>query len=405
MEINHVTLSVRSQELRSKGSFIVSPEGNMSPKTRHSTIWGKIDYSLIPYPFIANKNVVIPTNNSTLNEDGTPNDVSGFYKFSRSNFNVFAESLAMRVASLFDTKTCYNCPAKLNKDEDSINKALKDTVELNHIGTMVVSFLGKDEYLHTFANIGHDCSPNSDVQKNSNYIKEFVCLKNKDATAEEKTEIYTRLQKEYAYQYLFRDFFGDVDFTSRNSGLVHNMATNEITVAPQFDFGEVLNVLLAYKFSEPKFDSLENYPEHIRPFMKQETIDATNARRLEKYNATPTELGRIYTYGEEDCLFNIKYITKTMPDVTYSFLQDLNNFNNYGYMPVLIQECSNESSLITDEQVHMTQEFLQSRMDFYSEQLKVALQNYAPDFLAENGISLENLSSENFAENQESMEQ
>ena len=47
MEINHVTLSVRSQELRSKGSFIVSPEGNMSPKTRHSTIWGKIDVILL----------------------------------------------------------------------------------------------------------------------------------------------------------------------------------------------------------------------------------------------------------------------------------------------------------------------------------------------------------------------
>ena len=45
--LNNLTLSVRSQELRSKGSFIISPEGHMTPKTRHSTIWGKIDYSLI----------------------------------------------------------------------------------------------------------------------------------------------------------------------------------------------------------------------------------------------------------------------------------------------------------------------------------------------------------------------
>jgi len=257
---------------------------------------------------------------------------------------------------------------------------------------MVVSFLGKDDYLHTFANIGHDTSPTSDVQKNCNYIKEFVCLKNRDASPEEKASLTNSLQKEYAYQYLFRDFFGDVDFTSRNSGLVHNMETNEISIAPQFDYGEVLNILLAYKFEEPKFDSIENYPEHIRPFMKQEVIDATNARRLEKYNATPTELGKIHTFSEEDCLFNIKFITKTMPDVTYSFLKDLNNFNSYGYMPVLINECSNESSLITDEQVAQTQEFLQSRMDFYSEQLKVALQNYAPNFLEENGINLNDFS-------------
>ena len=50
--------------------------------------------------FKINKNVIIPTNNSTINEFGEPDTVSGFFKFSRSNYNVFAENLGMKIAYL-----------------------------------------------------------------------------------------------------------------------------------------------------------------------------------------------------------------------------------------------------------------------------------------------------------------
>jgi len=386
MELNDVTLSVRSKEMRSKGGFHIDPSGCMMPRTRHSTIWGKIDYDLIPEEFKLMTNVSIPTSNYTLNEFGIPNSVSGFFKFSRSNYNVFAESLGMRMASLFKTKTCYNCPARLNQNEDSISHALKQTVdENNNLGTMVVSILGLNDYLYTLANISQVEQPISNLETNLNTIKSFVFDKHKDKPLREKVAEITSLRQEYVYQYLFRDCFGDVDFTSRNSGIIHNPESNKIELAPQFDFGELLNVLLVSKLTPPKLDSIENYDESLRPYVKQEAIDAANASKLQRYNSTPTQLGTINTFGEES-LTNITFLAQKYPSVAIDFLKDLIEFNEAGYMDILVLECSNDFTLATKEQVAMTQEFLQSRMDTYTYQLYTSLQTYAPNELQDSEI-------------------
>lgn len=388
MEINKVSLSVRCKELRSKGGFYISPSGRMSPQTRHSTIWGKLDYDLIPEEFKTSKNVVIPTNNSTLDEFGTPTAVSGFFKFSRSNFNVFAENLGMKIAYLFNTRTSYNCPARLNTNEHSILDALSTVNDQNNsIGTMVVSVLGLNECLYTLANISGVEQPISDLKTNLSTIKNFVFDKHASCPLSQKAQEIKTLRNEYVYQYLFRDCFGDVDFTSRNSGIIYNNATGQISLAPHFDYGEMLNILLTSKLTPPKLDSIENYNETLRPFVKQESIDRANALKLAKFNSSAKELGKIDTFGEES-LKNISHIAQKYPEIGAQFLKDLCAFNEAGYMPVLVEECSNEHTLATDEQVNLSQEFLQSRMDTYTKQLYSALQTYAPDTLQNCGLNL-----------------
>lgn len=388
MELNKVTLNVRCTELRSKGGFYISPNGCMSPKTRHSTIWGKINYDLIPYEFKNLQQIYIPQSACEFNEKGEPESVSGFFKFSRSNFNVFAENLGMKMSCFFNTKTSYNCPARFDRSHASILDALSNITDQNNgIGSMVVSVLGENDYLYTLANISQNEQPISDLKTNLNTIKEFVFDKHKDRTFREKATTVQQLKQEYVYQYLFRDCFGDVDFTSRNSGIIHNSKTNDITLSPQFDYGEMLNILSTSKFTPPKLDSIENYDETIRPFIKQESIDLSNAQKMQKFNSSPEELGRINTYGEES-LRNIDFISQKFPNVGIEFLKDLNKFNDLEYMPLLVRSCSNEFTLATNEEVEMSKEFLQSRMETYSQQLYSSLQKFAPDALENSGITL-----------------
>lgn len=394
MELNKVSLNVRCTELRSKGGFYISPNGCMTPKTRHSTIWGKLDYDLIPYEFQTNPHVYIPKSAYELNENGDPKSVSGFFKFSRSNFNVFAENLGMKMSCFFNTKTSYNCPARLDRSQASILDALSTVNDQNNsIGTMVVSVLGENDYLYTLANLSQVEQPISDLKINLGTIKNFVFDKHKTKTLREKAELVKDLQQDYTYQYLFRDCFGDVDFTSRNSGIIYNNKTNEISVAPQFDYGEMLNVLLTSKLTEPKLDSIENYSETIRPFIRPESIELANAQKLQKFNSSATELGKIETFGEES-LRNIDHITQKMPQVAVEFLKELDFFNDVGFMPLLVRDCSNEYTLATKEQSDLTVEFLQSRMETYSQQLYSSLQKFAPEVLANSDLQLHTVQTE-----------
>ena len=199
---------------------------------------------LIPYEFQTNPHIYIPKTAYELNENGDPESVSGFFKFSRSNYNVFAENLGMKISCFFNTKTSYNCPAKLDRSQASILDALSTVNDQNNsIGTMVVSILGDGDYLYTLANLSQVEQPISDLKINLGTIKNFVFDKNQTKTLKEKATLVKDLQQEYTYQYLFRDCFGDVDFTSRNSGVIYNNKTKSCV----FDY-TTLCYLFFYSF-------------------------------------------------------------------------------------------------------------------------------------------------------------
>ncbi len=375
--IKTVSLEVLLAEYRSKGSLHIEEDGHVISRSQHQTIWAKVDKEAIPAPIMHFDNIVIPTKN----RESKTGKASAFFKFCKNDFQIYSETLGMRIASLFPgTKTCYNCPAILDKNKPSIQDALTKVNDVNDgKGMLVYSLLDKNEYLYTLMDASKIEKPVSLVEENFKTIQKFIGEKRTDLDLRSRIGLGFNLKKEYAYQWLFRDCFGDVDFTSRNAGIIHNTETNEVRLAPQFDFGEMLNILYKNKFCEPTLDKIENYAGLPNQDKIQEMIERVNASKLAKHNASPTELAKLDT--TDTTQDNITYLTSKQPDIVCSFLKDLNFFNEAQYASVLVREYSDNYNLIPKEQVDMVLEFIQARMDYFSQNLVEGLQQNSPEFL------------------------
>ena len=374
--IGTTTLKVLLNHYRTKGSAQIEENGFVMSRSQNQMIWAKIDKNAIPEPIMNIDSIVIPIKNRE-SQTGT---ASVFFKFSKTDFHIFAETLGMRIASLFNTKTCYNCPAYINKDEPSIKEALDKISDVNNgKGVLVYSLLDNNEYLYTLMSASKVEKATNLVSDNFKTIQKFINEKSKDLDLRSCIGLGFALKKEYSYQYLFRDCFGDVDYTSRNVGIIHNTETNQISLSPQFDFGELLSILYKNKFCEPtlvKKESFEGMPEQEK---LQALVDKINASKLEKHNSTPTQLAQIDT--TENSQENINFITKKCPDAACAFLKDLNFFNTSQYIHVLVPEYSYNYSLISQEQGEIITEFIQARMDFFTKQLVDSLKQNSPEYL------------------------
>lgn len=372
-----VSLEVLLDLYRTKGSMQIEEDGYVISRSQHQTIWAKVDKEAIPAPIMHFDNIVIPTKNRE-SKTGT---ASAFFKFCKNDFQIYSETLGMRIASLFPgTKTCYNCPAILDKNRPSIQDALTKVNDINSgKGMLVYSLLDKGEYLYTLMDASKVEMPVSSVEENFKTIQKFINEKRTDLDFRSRIGLGIQLKKEYAYQWLFRDCFGDVDFTSRNAGLIHNTETNEVRLAPQFDFGEILNILYKNKFCEPTLDKIENYAGLPDQEKWQAMVDRVNASKIAKHNASPAELAKLDTTDTTKA--NITYLTTKQPDVVCSFLKDLNYFNEAQYITVLVPEYTDNYNLIPKEQADMVTQFIQARMDNFSQNLVEGLQQNSPEYL------------------------
>ncbi len=381
--MDKVVLTVKNHTFRGKGDFHISEIGIMSPKTRNSAIWGSIEAGFLPDIIFKDQHFVVPTEGRRM-KDGRPITLSAFYKFSKSNFNVFAEYLGAKLASHFNTKTSYNCPAIIDKEESSIYDALTQIPESknNSHGSLVLSMLGPNDKLFSFAYVLGKSEPVSDVRFMFKAIKDFVFSNEPDKKTAEV--LVSQFQREFAYQYLFRDCFGDVDFTSKNSGMIKNEETKQISLAPQFDFGELLNTLYRAKICEPKLDRIENYPEHIRSNAIIEMIKRVNENAIKENEAPASEVAQKSTFGEES-FKNISNICGKYPDIVAYFLQDIQNFQNgETNISELVENCAiqNNEELINSEQREHVSLFLQERLKVYSENLQEGMETFGPkDYL------------------------
>ena len=189
----------------------------MMPKTRNKAIWGSYPYKNLPEEVKNNSNIVIPTSSHDY-EDGAPVLVSSFFKFQRSKFNVLAESLGPDIACFFDSKTSYNSPAVLNikKTVPKETLSLIKSEQVDSYGTFVVSMLGKDDTLYSLAFLRKKEEANASVKDNLTTLKYFLKEKSLENNSLKIESQFDSIEKDFCYQYLLRDAFGDVDFTSRN---------------------------------------------------------------------------------------------------------------------------------------------------------------------------------------------
>lgn len=357
------------EERSSKGSFRILDGGSMYPQTKNKTCWGLASANFMPAHHKNNLNVVTPLREYSRPDDAT--QLSAFYKFQKSNFHVFAESVGMEIASRFRVPTCSNCPVILPPSETTLYSMVEGEKPDVIIGTLVFSFLNRNQSLHTFASITRNDTPVTNINDNYETIDRFIIDKNPgNYTAERMGAMALSAKQNLSYQFLLRDCFGDVDFTSKNSGLIYDPENDSISCAPHFDFGELMNLLYTSKVKELELDSLENYAENARPFIAPH-IEAINAAKIAKHNAPTYSIAKMETMS--DSQKNRDAICREYPEVAVAFLQDLQAFQQSGELPKIIEQYSGENDLVSTETGTMATEFLDWRMQIYTQQLLVDL--------------------------------
>lgn len=357
------------EERSSKGSFMILDGGNMYPRTRNTTCWGLVSASFIPPQYKDNLNVVTPLREYTRPEDAS--QLSAFYKFQKTPFNVFAESVGMEIASRFRTPTCFNCPVILPPSETTLYSMIEGEKPDVVMGTLVFSFLNRSQSLHTFASITKNEAPVTNINDSYETIDRFIVAKNPGSFTPEKMHTMALSAKQdLSYQFLVRDCFGDVDFSSKNSGLIYDTEGERIFCAPHFDFGETMNILYTSKIKELQLESLDKYPDSVKPFMAQH-IEAINAAKINKHNASTYSIAKMETMS--DSQKNRDSICQEYPEVAVAFLQDLQAFQQSKALPEIVKQYSGENDLVSTETGDMVVEFLDWRMQIYTQQLLVDL--------------------------------
>ena len=194
------------------------------------------------------------------------------------------------------------------------------------------------------------------------------------------------MQKEYCYQYLFRDCFGDVDYTSKNAGIIHNENTHEIRLAPNFDFGEMFAILKNSKLTKPNLVDVDSLPEHLKSIPSVvESAKRANAMKLEKFNMPAYELGaKNPTFGGES-FNNISHICTKFPEVALEFLSKLKEFNKSELLPVLINETAGgeDEQLIPANEKTLVCEYVDGKINSFEQTLIESIQKFAPKEYAE----------------------
>ena len=176
------------EEGTSKGSFTIHDGGRMYPQTRNQTYWGLASASFIPQEFKDKHNVITSNTNKTTDAS----QLSAFFKFSKTNFNVFAEAVGMEIASCFNTKTSFNCPVVLTPSEPTLYSKLSEEQKSSPVmGSLVFSFLGRNETLFTFGSIVHTEAPSTNIVDMCKTIDKFIVEKNN----ENSTDVYQKLSE------------------------------------------------------------------------------------------------------------------------------------------------------------------------------------------------------------------
>ena len=353
------------EERSSKGSFMILDGGAMYPTTRNSTFWGLVSASFIPQEYRNHLNVITPLREYVRPDDAS--QLSAFFKFQKTPFNVFAEAVGMEIALRFRTSTSFNCPVILPPTETTLYSMVEDKDSDFVMGTLVFSFLNRHQSLHTFASITHKEEPVTNINDSYETIDRFIMDKNPGTfTSEKINEMSVSSKQQLSYQFLERDCFGDVDFSSKNSGLIYDTVDERIFCAPHFDFGETMSILYSSKIKEFIPESLDNYPDKLKQLMAPH-IDRINQIKFEKHNAPASLLAELETIT--DSQKNRETVCKQFPEVAIVFLKDLQSFQQSGELSKIVDKYSGENNLVSAETGAWAVEFLDSRMQVYTQKL------------------------------------
>lgn len=362
----------------------------IDPNTAKASIWTAFDD-------------YIYTNEDIKSED-LPR-ISATFKscFDRNKYSAVAENIGMKIATELDMPTSYNYIVKFdpNKYPEIFNsyRTNNDREHLLPFGIVSIDFLQNkksprktgvsyynDEEIESISEIEGDRLVTfedalnkynvglSGIEGKQNLIENWIDVvdnlaKNelKSIPKEELNRKITHIHSRIARSFLLKDILlGDCDFTPYNGGIVINKFTKKIRYAPNFDYGESFNGLIANKL---KFDPLcgmsneefNKLPENVKPIIM--------ANMQKRANKSMREIAT--NWASASSKENFYYVLENFPNASREFFESLDQFLQKGKIDTIIDTYSeltcNGIPLLTNEEADLFKEYLYERIAHYCE--------------------------------------
>ena len=358
---------------------------------RHSSIWTCYDNVI----YAKDKNGQM----REVTEAELPKTISATFKPSFNKMSALCENLGMKIAVALDMPTSYNYVVKFDPEEFS--KVLKNFRETNlekriqpygivsidflqdmelptpkttekrvktengfewietqvgHSGEKLISF---EESINR-ARVNKDLSGTNFMLKNwirgLRHVAELVAEEFSNNDLEKQLK---KIESRIVRSFLLREFLGDCDFTSLNSGFVLNEDLKTIRYAPNFDYGECFNKLVRTKIDyfpeKSEFENLQKYSPKL-------ALKMVEKKYREKDIPTAILAKEFSNDTSEE---NIKFVAQNFPAECKEFLTNLQNAEkNKTFDKIIdsytIQSC--DTPLLTANEADIFKEYLHARV-------------------------------------------
>lgn len=183
------------------------------------------------------------------------------------------------------------------------------------------------------------------------------------------------MKEEMIYSFLFRNFFTDFDFSTKNFGVLYKKDGN-VEFSPNFDYGEFFNPVrkLKYPIFNYTYDPVTTDPRIIQ------SIEESNKRFLEvAEKETPESLAH-RAYSDTYNKMNLKFICKHYPHLAYQFMNVidgmLSNKNAKKFDEIIDSYGSKGVGIIHDDQCDFMKDFTRERLKYFSKLFRAKLTEY-----------------------------
>lgn len=329
---------------------------------------------------------------------GIPSTISATFKSGFKNYTAIAENIGMHIAIILDIPTSYNYIVAFDKEEhpDIVNnyKGYNKSENVQSLGIVSIDFLQnkivplyQSEFLNREGEWVSDdkdycedelipfddyLTTNDGKLQNDerNLVKNWIIGVRKNAeifmddfTEEEKTRYIRNIESRIVRSFLLRELLGDCDFTAYNGGIVLNRKKHKLKYAPNFDYGECLNMLIRKRLDVNSNTNnvpqsvLDNLPENVREALSK----SSNNKKL-----PVEEIAQMYSNSTSE--ENLKFILENYQYGTKEFFDNLSNAirtNAFdSVMEWYTQTYHNGEPLLTQNEAEDIKNFLRFRSEW-----------------------------------------
>ncbi len=393
---------------------------------RSNNVWGQVPTKNLPFdqinsairqgkrsPVFTCYDSVIYATDSTgkmreISEKDLPKTISATFKPTFTRTGALCENLGMRISAALGIPTSFNYVVRFDPEkfssvinnfqesnlekrvqpygivsvdfledetlpqEKKIEKRVKtengfEWIEktVNHTGDELVSF----EESINMTRASEQLSGSNFLLKNwlkgLTHIAEIVAS---DFPKDKLESQIKEIQSSVAKSFLLREFLGDCDFTSLNSGFVVNHDLYKIQYAPNFDFGECFNKLVKTKIDYlPDPSELENL-QRIDPALAIKMIE----KKYQQRDIPTSMLAAEFSNDEGEQ--NLKFVMENFPNESKEFLKNVQKALDDKTLDNIVNSYTIKNSqtpLLSEDEAAMFKDYLHARAGWLQRNLDV----------------------------------